>query len=84
MRLKAYTGKRKPIWSVPDWMVRLRAGLPMTSHRRTGKESSLDLIAYTQVQTRIRFLDTEKARKTLGYLKYDLNQALEDPVETSR
>ena len=80
-RLMALTGKQKPIWTVPDWMVRLGAHAVMASHRRKGKESGLDLLAYVKVQTRMGFLDTEKSRQTLGYDKGDLDMALEETVK---
>jgi len=80
-RLMALTGKQKPIWTVPDWMVRLGARAVMASDRRKGKESGLDLLAYVKVQTRMGFLDTEKSRQTLGYDKGDLDLALEETVK---
>jgi len=82
-RLMKFTGRQKPIWTIPDWMVRFGASLVMASHHRKGKESGLDLVAYTQVQTRMGFLDTEKARQVLGYPKGDLDQALKETVEAS-
>lgn len=82
-RLMKYTGKQKPIWTIPDWMVRFGASLVMTSHHRKGKESGLDLIEYTKVQTRMGYLDTEKARHELDYPKGDLELALKETVEAS-
>ncbi|HSN95056.1 MAG TPA: NAD-dependent epimerase/dehydratase family protein [Anaerolineaceae bacterium] len=80
-RLMTLLGKQKPIWTVPDWMVRLGARLVTAMHHRKGKESGLDLVEYIKVQTRMGFLDTEKTRKALGYAKGDLDLALEETVK---
>jgi dihydroflavonol-4-reductase len=76
-------GKKKPIWTVPDWMVRFGARMVMASYRRKGKESGLNMVEYSKVQTRLGYLDTEKARVSLGYPKTDLDLALQETVEAS-
>jgi hypothetical protein len=55
----------------------------MASYRRKGKESGLNMVEYSKVQTRLGYLDTEKTRVSLGYPKGDLDLALQETVEAS-
>ncbi|MEA4812819.1 MAG: NAD-dependent epimerase/dehydratase family protein [Anaerolineaceae bacterium] len=80
-RMMSTIGRKKPIWTLPDWTVRLGARLITAKHEREGKEGGLDMLEYTKVQTRQGFLDTEKAHAELGYPRGDLDLALTETVE---
>lgn len=80
-RLLAFMGRKKPIWTVPDWMVRFGARLMMARYRLAGKEPGLNLIEYVKVQSRMGDLDLDSAPELLGYQHDDLNQALKATVE---
>ena len=79
--IQKHLGKPKPVFTLPNWLVRLGAWFLEANLRRKGKESGLDPVAFVDLQTRNTFMDTEFSSTRLGYPHGNLNQALKETVE---
>lgn len=74
-RLLMGLGKRKPVVTLPKFMVRWGGWLVKQYHHARGLEGGLDLPAFVEVQTRCACLNLGQARKALGYAGADLDEA---------
>lgn len=75
-RISELSGRRKPVVTLPNWSVRLGAGLLRTLHRLQGRESGLDPVQFIKVQTAETFFDPVPARAALGFGSGGLDDAL--------
>jgi len=82
-KILAVVGKRKPVVTVPAFLVRFGAWLVKQYHYSKGLEGGLDLTQFVELQTSNAFLDLETSRNKLGYPGGDLDAAFRDTVLAS-
>jgi nucleoside-diphosphate-sugar epimerase len=75
-RISALTGRRKPVVTLPDWLVCSGASLLRALHSLQDRESGLDPVAFVKIQTRETFFDPAPARAALGFGSGGLDEAL--------
>jgi nucleoside-diphosphate-sugar epimerase len=83
-RLGRAVGRRKRVFTLPNWIVLPALVGVMLLHRLQGKEGGLDPVHLLQLQTINTFFDPEPSRRALGYGSGDLDQALARTVEACR
>ena len=74
-------GKKKKIIILPTFLVRLVLRIVKLQQQLRGRESGLDLVRFTSVQTRNTFFDPSPAAKELGYGRGGLKRAFEDTIK---
>lgn|SRR5450756_525125 len=74
-------GKRKRVITTPTTLVCGVFSLVKLLHRLQGRESGLDPVAFTRLQTAETYFDAEPARLALGFGSGGLDQALADTVQ---
>lgn len=79
--IQKYLGKPKPVFTLPNWLVRQGARFLEFGIRRKGKESGLDPLAFIDLQTRNTFMDPEFSSNLLGYAHGNFDLALKETVE---
>jgi len=75
-RISAPTGRKKPIVTLPDWLVCSGASLLRALHSLQDRESGLEPVEFVKVQTADTFFDPAPARAALGFGSGGLDDAL--------
>ena len=75
-RISALTGRRKPVVTLPDWLVCSGASLLRALHSLQDRESGLEPVAFVKVQTAETYFDPSPARAALGFGSGGLDEAL--------
>lgn len=79
--IQKYLGNPKPVFTLPNWLVRLGARFLEVGIKSKGKESGLEPVAFIDLQTRNTFMDPDFSSNLLGYTHGDFDQALKETVE---
>ncbi len=80
-RIMKQMGMDKKIVLLPNWIVKFGAYFIKLRHIIKGQEGGLDMVRFSEVQTRNTFFDASAARKELGFGKGNLNEAFKKTVE---
>ena len=75
-RISALTGRKKPVVTMPDWLVCSGASLLRALHSLQDRESGLEPVEFIKVQTTETFFDPAPARAVLGFGSGGLDSAL--------
>ena len=79
-RLSILIGGKKKVIILPDCIVREVMRMMSLYHKMQGKESGLNPVAFTKIQTINTFFDPEPSRRALGYGQGGIKEALRDTV----
>ena len=80
-RLMVFTGKKKSILTLPNWITRLGTEGIRMNHWLRGRESGLDPGSFTALLTAETYFDPSTSRVALGYGQGGLDRALKETVE---
>jgi dihydroflavonol-4-reductase len=75
-RICTLTGRRKWVYSVPDWLVRDAAASLRALHLLQRRESGLEPVEFVRLQAAETYFDPEPARAALGFGSGGLEEAL--------
>lgn len=76
-------GKKKPVITVPDFLVRWQLSNVAKKHHAAGKEGGLNAVQFLKVQTAETYFDPEPSRTALGYGRGGLDEAIRETVAAS-
>lgn len=76
-------GRRKPVMTVPDFLVRWQMRQVERKHRAEGKEGGLHPVEFVKLQTAKTYFDPEPSRVALGYGRGGLDEAIGEAVAAS-
>ncbi len=82
-RMANLMGKKKSIITLPDPMVKTSMFMMGAKLNMQGRESGLDPVAFTDLQTSKTFIDPKASRKALRYGKGGLDKALKATIKAS-
>jgi dihydroflavonol-4-reductase len=83
-RLGRALGRRKRVFTMPNWVVLPALAGVKLLHRLQGKEGGLDPVHLLELQSINTFFDPEPSRRALGYGSGGLDRAFVETVEACR
>jgi dihydroflavonol-4-reductase len=75
-RICTLTGRRKWVYTLPDWLVRDAAAFLRALHFLQRRESGLEPVEFVKLQAAETYFDPEPARAALGFGSGGLDEAL--------
>lgn len=79
-RLGRADGRKIRVVNLPTWLIKIGLYATWSLHAIQGKEAGLDPRYFAPLQTAETFLDSEPARRALGYGPGDLDQAFRETI----
>ena len=80
-RITRFGGHKKKVITLPDWTVKMGAGLLRLVHSARGVESGLEPAAFIRLQTSETYIEPALSQRVLGYESGGLDEALKETVK---